>query len=71
MESENYKFDGKSFIFSKGMSFTFVKPKMQDLPRFPNLTNPLENESKNVFKIEMDKALVDVTKKMVEITQNL
>lgn len=65
--NDNFQFNSKSYLFGKGMTFTFPKPKMQDLPRFPNLTNPLENEAIKEFKIEMDKTLVDVTKKMIDI----
>jgi hypothetical protein len=46
-----------------------LKPKnskVTDPPRFPKLIVPIEKEAKISFAVQMNKMLVDVTKKMVE-----
>jgi hypothetical protein len=40
-------------------------PKMQDPIRYPNVIIPIENELKDNYTLELNKMLVDVTKKMV------
>lgn len=46
---------------------TKKNPQVKDPVRFPKVINPLENEFKKSFAIEMNKMLVDLTKKMVEL----
>lgn len=57
------------------MDFKQFKPilksqtKMEDPPRFPKLIVPIESEVKKDFALEMNKMIVDVTKKMIDITK--
>lgn len=44
-------------------------PRVIDPPRFPKLIIPLESEVKRNFMIQMSKLIVDVTKKMIDITK--
>jgi len=46
-----------------------LKPKnskVTDPPRFPKLIVPIESEVKKDFAVQMNKMVVDVTKKLVE-----
>lgn len=45
-------------------------PKMVDPIRFPKVQFPLEREFKDSLKISMDKILIDLTKRMVEMKNN-
>jgi len=42
-------------------------PQVIDPPRFPKLIIPIETEVKQAFAIQMNKLLVDITKRMVEL----
>lgn len=42
-------------------------PQVTDPPRFPKLIIPIETEVKQAFAIQMNKLLVDITKRMVEL----
>lgn len=43
-----------------------VKRKVKDPIRYPKVIEPLEKQMKDSFILEMNKMLVDVTKKIVE-----
>ncbi len=45
------------------------KAKVKDPPRFPKLIIPIENEVKTQFSRDMNKMLVDVTKKLIEFNK--
>lgn len=51
------------------IDFKKLKPiaKMQDPARFPKVQLKLENEMKQSYSLQMQKLMVDVTKKLVDI----
>jgi hypothetical protein len=42
------------------------EPKMQDPHRFPKVQAPLEQQSLDLYSLELNKMLVDITKKLKE-----
>lgn len=55
------------------MKTNFQKAKLKllstqptDPPRYPKLTNPIENETKGQFHHQMDMMIVDITKNLID-----
>lgn len=42
-------------------------PKTKDPIRYPKIIGPMEQEMKDDFQLQMNKMIVDITKKMVEV----
>lgn len=54
----------------KNKKFSLIPKNNQTDPvKLPKLINPIENEMKLGFKIQMGKMIVDITKKIVDQTK--
>lgn len=51
----------------KKIDYTKLKPiaKMQDPMRYPKVQGPLEREMKEIYEVELNKMLVDITKCLI------